>query len=74
VQELTKNSTDFILNNLMIEDVYLYLYKVFDTYAKYLSIDKNELIKDTKSNSNWVCIQQRRIANKKLLKRKENEK
>jgi EGF-domain serine glucosyl/xylosyltransferase len=72
-EKIAKNATNFVLNNLMLEDVYLYLYKVLDSYSSYLNIDKNELIKSTKSDSNWICIQQRRKANKIILTRKANE-
>ncbi|NGX63576.1 MAG: hypothetical protein KR126chlam6_00988, partial [Candidatus Anoxychlamydiales bacterium] len=69
-EKIAKNATDFILNNLMLEDVYLYLYKAIDSYSSHLKIDKNSLLKDTKSDPRWVCVQQRRKANKILLKMK----
>lgn len=72
-KQIANNATSFVLNNLMLEDVYLYLYKTLISYSSYLSIDKKELIKDTKLDPNWVCIQQRRKANKNLLKRKKHE-
>lgn len=71
--KISKNATDFVLNNLMLEDNYLYLYNVLETYSSYLKIDKNDLIKNTHNNSNWICVQQRKKANKIILKRKAIE-
>lgn len=69
-EKIAKNATDFVLNNLMIEDVYIYLHKVLDTYSKRLEVDKKMLKDETILDTRWVCIQQRRLANKKLLKMK----
>lgn len=74
-KQISKNATDFVLKNLMLEDVYLYLNKALLSYSECLDIDKEELLKNTQNDPNWVCIQSRTIANKKLLKMKEmNEK
>jgi hypothetical protein len=73
-KKIAKNATDFVLNNLLLEDVYIYLNKVLNSYALYLCIDKKDLINSTLSDPEWICIQQRKKANKAILKRKLSEK
>lgn len=71
-EKIALNATDFVLNNLMLEDNYLYLYKVIDQYSTYLNIDKKQLLKNTLNDSDWICIQQRKKA-KHILERKAKE-
>jgi len=65
-KQISQNATKFALNNLLFEDVYLYLYLVLKKYSSlYLN---SEEIKNTKKNSNWINIQNREKLKKKLLK------
>lgn len=68
-QKIAKNATDFVINNLMIEDNYLYLYKVLLSYSSHLNIDKKMLYQNTIKDDSWVCIQDRKKA-KEILKEK----
>jgi len=70
-KEIAKNATDFVLDNLMLEDVYLYLYKVLKSYSSNQLFDKKKILKDTKNDPNWILIQQRKKANKIILKMKK---
>jgi hypothetical protein len=67
---IAKNASDFVMQNLMIEDVYVYLYKVLAEYSKYQDFSKKDLVKDLKKDKNWVAISNRRKANGILKKRK----
>ena len=69
-KKIAKNASDFVMQNLMIEDVYVYLYKVLTEYSKYQAFDKKDLIKDLKQDKNWIAISNRRKANEILKKRK----
>lgn len=68
-KKITQNANKFVKENLMIEDAYLYLYKVLIRYSKHQNFNKSTLIKNIKNDSNWLLIQNRKIANKKLLKK-----
>ncbi|OGN59703.1 MAG: hypothetical protein A3F40_04535 [Chlamydiae bacterium RIFCSPHIGHO2_12_FULL_27_8] len=70
-KEIAENSTEFVKNNLSTANVYAYLYKVILKYSKYQNFNKEFLINDTKNDSEWICIQQRKKANKILLNRNE---
>ncbi|NGX29405.1 MAG: hypothetical protein K940chlam4_00237 [Candidatus Anoxychlamydiales bacterium] len=67
-KEISKNATDFALNNLTFEDVYLYLYLVLKKYSSLSLINSEEIKKDIKNDSNWINIQKREKLKKKLLK------
>jgi len=67
-KQISKNSSDFALNNLMFEDVYLYLYLVLKKYSSLFLIKREEITKDIKNDSNWLNIQYREKLKKKLLK------
>jgi hypothetical protein len=62
-KKISKNATQFIINNLSLEDVYVYLYKILFEYSKLQNFDKNELIQDIKKDSRWINIQNRKKAN-----------
>jgi len=68
-KEIANNATEFVLNNLMMEDIYLYLYKVLKSYFLHQQIDKEELLQNTRRDLNWILIQHRKKANKIILKR-----
>jgi hypothetical protein len=61
VREISKTAQDFVLNNLMLEDNYLYLYLVFKKLA-FLeeAIDLKKLKKKTDKDPQWKCIQYRK--------------
>ncbi|NGX34679.1 MAG: hypothetical protein K1060chlam1_01032 [Candidatus Anoxychlamydiales bacterium] len=67
-KEISKNATDFALNNLMFEDVYLYFYLVLKKYSSLSLINSEEIKKEIKNNSNWMNIQKREKLKKNLLK------
>jgi hypothetical protein len=69
-KKIIKNATDFILDNLMIEDAYVYLYEVLQNYAKYQDFDTKDLRKDLKKDKRWIAISNRKKANKILKKQK----
>jgi len=69
-KKISQNATEFVLNNLMIEDAYFYLYKLFLKYSKYQNFDKNFLKINTKKDPRWISISNRKKANKILKKRK----
>ncbi len=63
---ISHNATNFVKNNLLFEDIYLYFYKVLKNYAQHQDFSKIDLYKETIHNKNWVCIQNRKQANKNL--------
>ncbi len=69
-KRISDNATKFVLENLSLEDVYVYLYKVFMEYSKYQKFDKKTLENDLKKDSNWKSIQNRKKLNKALGKKK----
>jgi hypothetical protein len=67
-KEVSKNASDFALNNLMFEDVYLYFYLVLKEYSS-LFTSNNEILKnETIKSSNWINIQNREKMKRKLKK------
>lgn len=67
-KDITKKATEFVLTDLMIEDGYVYLFKVLQNYAKYQNFDKNQLKPDLIKDKRWVSISNRKKANKFLKK------
>ena len=67
-KQISENATDFALSNLMFEDVYLYFYLVSKKYSSLSLINKEEIKKDIKNDSNWINIQKRENLKKKLIK------
>lgn len=67
-QEVIANSTEFVLSNLMMEDVYRYLYLVFQKYASLQSLDEATLKREVKNDPRWICIQRRRKMRRKVEK------
>jgi hypothetical protein len=67
-KKIAENATDFILNNLTLENVYVYLYKVLFEYAKLQNFDKNDFAKEINEDSSWINIQKRKKANKNSYK------
>ncbi len=57
-RKIAQASTDFVLDNLMFEDVYLYLYLVLKEYSSLQNLNKKEIKKEMRS-SHWVKIQKR---------------
>ncbi len=68
-KRISDNATKFVLENLMMDDIYLYLTKVLEEYAKLQKFDGKLLKRDIENNPNWLSIQQRKKANKILLER-----
>lgn len=68
-ENIAKKATLFVLNNLTIEDGYVYLYEVLRSYAKYQNFNKNDLKKDIDSDPRWISVSNRRKANIILKKR-----
>ncbi|OGN59706.1 MAG: hypothetical protein A3F40_04550 [Chlamydiae bacterium RIFCSPHIGHO2_12_FULL_27_8] len=71
-RKIAKNSTEFVLNNLMYEDIYVYFYKVLKEYAKHQTFSKEELKNDLKKDKRWMNISDRRKTNKKIQKEDKN--
>lgn len=67
-KQISQNATDFALNNLMFEDVYLYFYLVLKKHSSLSLINSEEIKKDIKNDSNWMNIQKREKMKKKLIK------
>lgn len=67
-KQISKNATDFALNNLMFEDIYHYFYLVLKKYSSLSLINSEEIKEDIKKDSNWINIQYREKLKKKLLK------
>lgn len=63
-RQIAYESTQFALNNLMYEDVLLYLHAVLNRYASLQKIDFSEVEGEMGADSRWVNIQYR----KNLLK------
>jgi hypothetical protein len=68
-KKIAKNATDFALNNLSMEDMYVYLFEVLKKYSKYQNFDKKVLLKKVDKEDRWININNRKKANKILKKR-----
>lgn len=55
-REIAENSTNFVLQNLMIEDHYVYQMLVFLEYAKCQKFQTQDLLQETKESPDWVQI------------------
>lgn len=60
VLEIIDNAQDFVLQHLMYEDCYRYLYQVLEKYAAYQTIDFRALKKEMKRDPHWINIQYRK--------------
>lgn len=69
-KEMAAQSTNFILNHLMMEDVYLYLYLVLNHYASLQTLHKKTIEKEIKSDPRWVNIQHRTQL-RKIVRKKQ---
>lgn len=63
--QIANSATIFAKNNLMLENAYVYLYKVLQKYSKNQMFDKNKVLKDLKNDNRWICIENRKKRNKK---------
>lgn len=66
---MTERASEFALNNLMMEDIYLYFHLVMKQYASLQKLDRKELLKEVKADPQWVNIQNRN----RLKKEKKNQ-
>lgn len=57
---IAERATEFVLNNLLLEDLYFYLHLTLSEYAKLQEIDFKSLKKETKADLRWKCIQYRK--------------
>ncbi len=55
-QQISANARKFVLENLMMEDLYLYQLLVFLEYAKYQDFDLQDLLEETTNDSKWIRI------------------
>ncbi len=55
-QEIASNATSFVLNNLMMEHIYLYFFRLFEAYRECLDFDTQSLLQQTESDPSWVRI------------------
>lgn len=55
-QQISENARKFVLENLMIEDMYLYQLLVFLEYAKCQDFNLEHLLQETRENPEWVRI------------------
>lgn len=67
-KKIAKHATDFAMNNLALEDIYVYLYEVLKTYSERQGFSELELLKDIKKDKRWISIQNRKKANRTLKK------
>ena len=67
-KQIAQNATDFALQNLTTEDVYVYLYKVLKEYSKHQNFNRKDLLEDIKKDPRWISISNRRKANKIIFK------
>ncbi len=58
-KEIAERSTQFALENLMFEDVYLYFYLVLKHYSYLQTLNREEIAKELNEDPRWVNIQQR---------------
>ncbi len=63
-KQIADNATDFALNNLMTEDIYLYFYLVLNRYSSHQQLSK-ELKQETLKDPRWAKIQSRKDQRKK---------
>ena len=68
-KQISENATNFALNNLMFEDVYLYFYLVLKKYSSLSLINREEIIKEIENDSNWINIHSKEKLKKRLLKK-----
>ncbi len=64
-KQIADNSTDFVLKNLMPEDIYLYFYLVLDRYSSLQNLSKKELEREVSKDPRWVNIHFRKELKKK---------
>ena len=70
VKIIINNAQDFVLNNLLFEDNYVYLFRILYNYSRLQDIDFNIMKKTISKDKNWVCIQSRfRLKMKKQITR-----
>ncbi|HSX13204.1 MAG TPA: glycosyl transferase family 90 [Chlamydiales bacterium] len=55
-KQISKNAKEFVLGNLLFEDVYLYLYLALSNYAKCLDESVLKDLKKTPKNPDWVLV------------------
>jgi hypothetical protein len=55
-KQISQNGTDFILNNLMFDDIYHYLYLALIQYAEQLDETVILNMKQTKQDNHWIVI------------------
>lgn len=65
---ISKRGSDFALNNLMMEDHYLYLYQVLCKYASLQGLDRKEIETEMQADDRWVNIQYRGAFKRKVKK------
>lgn len=63
-KQIADNATEFVLNNLMTEDIYLYFYLVLSRYSSLQHLPK-ELEQETLKDPCWAKIQSRKAQRKK---------
>jgi hypothetical protein len=63
-KQIADNSTEFVLNNLMTEDIYLYFYLVLNRYSSLQNLSK-DLEQETLKDPRWAKIQSRKTQRKK---------
>lgn len=68
-KKIAQNATDFVMNNLTFETIYVYLLKVLQTYEKQQVFDKQFLKEATRKDNHWICLQNRKKALKIAKKR-----
>jgi hypothetical protein len=70
-KQISKNASDFALNNLMFEDVYLYFYLALKEYSAFFTTNREILKNETINSHNWINIQNRVKMRKKINKIKK---
>lgn len=67
-KEMAERACQFVLNHLMMEDVYLYFHLVMKHYSALQKLDRGELLKEVKADPRWVNIHFRNKLKKKVKK------
>ena len=59
-QEIAENAMAFAEDNLMMEDVYYYLYLALRRYGGLQRLNRKELLEEVSENPRWVFIHERK--------------
>ena len=55
-KQIAQQATQFVTQNLMMEDIYRYFFEVFLKYADCQEFNTGPLLKETEANPEWIRI------------------